>query len=353
MTGLKLEQVSHRYGMTLALDNINLEIGNSEFVAILGPSGCGKTTLLRGVGGFLKPTEGMVTFRDKIYSSPNVHIPVEHRDLGMVFQSFALWPHMTVRQHVEFPLKSSRHKGKSSEEKREAVSRTLGVTGLTSLEKRFPDELSGGQRQRVALARAIVSRPSILLMDEPLSALDQELRVEMRREIQDIHRLTGATVIYVTHDQGEALAMADRVIIIKEGRIEQIGTPREVYHHPQTPFVASFVSKCNFVKGTWLGEDFLADHEVSMKYNGKSIGKAFRERGFFPVRPEQFRISREGTGLCGKIANRQYNGREIHYSVLCQEEMFTVYTHSFESYRVGEQVCLIFEEMPRQDLQAG
>lgn len=352
MTGLKLEHIFHRFGTTQALNDINIEIGNSEFVAVLGPSGCGKTTLLRVIGGFIRPTEGTVTFRDRVYSSRDTYVPVERRDLGMVFQSFALWPHMTVRSHVEFPLRSARHKDKSNLEKRRAVDRTIEAVGLTGLQHRLPGELSGGQRQRVSLARAIVSRPSILLMDEPLSALDQELRIEMRREIQNIHRLTGATIIYVTHDQGEALAMADRIIIVKDGRIEQMGTPKEVYMHPQTPFVAGFVSKCNFVKGMWSGDRFFVKDAPSAVYDGKGIADSFRKRGIYPVRPEQFGFSTGQEGLSGEIVNIQYNGRGIHYSVSCQDDIFTVYTGNFETYRIGDRVRLSFGDSEIRQRQA-
>ena len=222
----------------------------------MGPSGCGKTTLLRIVGGFIEPTGGIVRLGNQIYSGEGHMVPVEQRDLGMVFQSFALWPHMTVRQHVEFPLKSPRHRAMSPAEKKEAVDKAISCTGLEPYENRLPGELSGGQRQRVALARAIVGKPSILLMDEPLSALDAELKIEMRREIQNIHKLTGATILYVTHDQSEALAMADRIIIMKDGAIEQVGTPREIYMDPQTVFAATFVSRCNLLKGQWHGDAF-------------------------------------------------------------------------------------------------
>jgi iron(III) transport system ATP-binding protein len=343
MTGLKLEHISHWFGLTQALDDVGVHIEESEFVAILGPSGCGKTTLLRVIGGFLRPSKGVVGFGDRIWSSPLVHVPVERRDLGMVFQSFALWPHMSVRAHVEFPLKSARHRNLGPKERKERIDRTLEATGLESLQHRLPGELSGGQRQRVSLARAIVSKPSVLLMDEPLSALDQELRVEMRREIQDIHRLTGATVVYVTHDQGEALAMADRLIIMKDGRIEQAGTPRAVYLRPETPFAASFVSKCNFVKGTWQGKNFVVPGNPPLIFDGAGIAEVFRGMNIYPVRPEQFRISKGDYGLEGRIANKLYSGREIHYSVRCQGEMFTVYTDSFQDYRPGESVRLLFE----------
>lgn len=203
---LYLEHITQRFGQTLALNDIDLEIRNGEFLAILGPSGCGKTTLLRAIGGFAKPTEGKIRMDDVIYSGNGKMVPVEQRDLGMVFQSFALWPNMTVRQHVEFPMKSPKQKHLTEAQKKEAVDAAIENMGLKPYEDRYPGELSGGQRQRVSLARAIVGKPSILLMDEPLSALDAELKISMRRVIQDVHRMTGATIIYVTHDQSEALA---------------------------------------------------------------------------------------------------------------------------------------------------
>lgn len=340
---LVIDRISHRFGPTKALDQISVEIGDGEFMAILGPSGCGKTTLLRVIGGFIRPTEGRVVFREQVYSSKETNVPVERRDLGMVFQSFALWPHMTVWQHVEFPLKSERNRKMGRQARDEEVERVLDAVGLSKLRDRYPEELSGGQRQRVALARAIVSKPAILLMDEPLSALDQELRVSMRREIQDIHRLTGATVIYVTHDQGEALAMANRIIIMKEGRIEQIGTPQEIYASPETTFAAGFVSKCNFVKGSWSGDVFFAQNDPLLAFEGKNIAAEFKRHHTYPVRPEQFRISHEELGLEGIITNKQYAGREIHYSISCQGDIFTVYAPAGDDFAVGERVRLLFE----------
>lgn len=222
---LYLEHINQRFGKTQALKDISLEIKTGEFIAILGPSGCGKSTLLRIIGGFLEPTSGVVRLDQQVYSGEGTMVPVEKRDLGMVFQSFALWPHMTVRQHVEFPMKSRRQKGLSEEEKEKAVEQALESMGLTELADRYPGELSGGQRQRVSLARMMVGLPSLMLMDEPLSALDAELKLSMRRVIQDVHRSTGSTVLYVTHDQSEALAMADRIIVMQKGQIEQVGTP--------------------------------------------------------------------------------------------------------------------------------
>lgn len=337
---LYLEHVTQKFGQTLALNDINLEIQPSEFIAILGPSGCGKTTLLRAIGGFVEPTGGVIRMDSQIYSGNRKMIPVEARDLGMVFQSFALWPHMTVREHVEFPMKSPRQKHLTTKEKKEAVDKAIESMGLSHYGKRLPGELSGGQRQRVALARAIVGKPSILLMDEPLSALDAELKINMRREIQDIHRLTGAMIIYVTHDQSEAMAMADRMIIMKDGSIEQIGTPREIYTSPRTAFVASFVSKCNMVRGEWSQSRFKVAGE-SLVYDGAAVGEAFRVKGLYPVRPEQFRISRAEPGIRATVTNRQYSGREIHYSLNCKGETFTVFAGCEEMFEIGEGVSLV------------
>lgn len=344
---LYLEQLVQRFDKTLALKEINLEIREGEFLAILGPSGCGKTTLLRSIGGFIQPTEGVIRKDDEIYSGMNRMVPVEQRDLGMVFQSFALWPHMTVRQHVEFPMKSPRQKHLSAQEKKTAVDNAIESMGLSAYADRLPGELSGGQRQRVALARAIVGKPSILLMDEPLSALDAELKISMRREIQDIHRMTGATIIYVTHDQSEALAMADRILIMNHGEIEQIGTPQEVYMHPQTEFVAGFVSKCNMIRGTWSGENFHVAGE-KLVYDGRGIAEAFRQSGIYPIRPEQFCISRQEEGLRAEIKNRQYNGREIQYTLHCQGKLIQVIADSEECYEVGEQVRLVFSGQKKE-----
>lgn len=225
---------------------------------------------------------------------------------------------------------------------KEAVDAAIENMGLKPYEDRYPGELSGGQRQRVSLARAIVGKPSILLMDEPLSALDAELKISMRRMIQDVHRMTGATIIYVTHDQSEALAMADRILIMKNGKIEQVGTPEEIYLHPQTEFAASFVSKCNFVRGQW-NDSYFKVMDQSLIYDGPEVAQAFKNHGLFPVRPEQFHIVKEGKGIPATVTNRQYSGREIHYSLKCGEDTFTVYAGSREQYEPGEQVKLVYQ----------
>ena len=309
---LKIDHITKKFGNFTALDDISLEIRDGEFLAILGPSGCGKTTLLRIIGGFEAPTEGSILKDGEIFSSQNENVPVEKRNLGCTM---------------------------TEDEKRKAVDQAIEAVGLSTMEKRYPGELSGGQKQRVSLARAIVAKPSILLMDEPLSALDAELKISMRREIQNIHKLTGATIIYVTHDQSEALAMADRILIMKSGKIEQLDTPEQVYCNPQTEFAATFVSKCNLVKGKWLGNMFKVENQ-DVVFETEPAAKEFLVKGLCPVRPEEFEISRDGNGIRGDIVNRQYNGREIHYAVRTTDAVYNVYTGQGQLYNEGETIYL-------------
>lgn len=343
---LSLERINQWFGKTQALNNINLLVRQGEFVAILGPSGCGKSTLLRIIGGFLEPTSGVVRLGDTVYSGNGTMVPVEERDLGMVFQSFALWPHMTVRQHVEFPLKSRRQRAMSAAEKKAAVDRTLDAMGLTALADRYPGELSGGQRQRVSLARMMVGLPSLMLMDEPLSALDAELKLSMRQVIQDVHRSTGSTILYVTHDQSEALAMADVIIVMKDGHIEQIGTPREIYLHPRTKFVAQFVSRSNLIPGEWKDGQFHVAN-TNLVYPDADLPYVFKHDQCFPIRPEQFKISRTEPGLPAVVTNRQYNGRWISYHLLQGNQQVEVVTGPGELYQPGEQVRLVYYAQER------
>ncbi|MEW9123916.1 MAG: ABC transporter ATP-binding protein [Thermotaleaceae bacterium] len=340
---LIIDRVTKKFGNAIALNDVSIDIKDGEFIAILGPSGCGKTTLLRIIGGFVEPTSGTVKMGDVLYSDSQYNLPVEKRNLSMVFQSFALWPHMNVKEHIEFPLKSKRNKAMGEDEKKQAVEKAISWTGLKKLSDRLPGELSGGQKQRVALARAVVSKPDILLMDEPLSSLDAELKISMRKEIQDLHRLSGATIVYVTHDQSEALAMADRIIIMKNGNIEQIGTPEEIYIKPKTEFVATFVGKYNLVKGRWQQNSFLV-RDTKIIYANEGVEPYFIQHGLYPIRPEQFSIEKEGLGIKGRITNKQYNGREIHYTVNCAGELYVVYESNHRSFDVNEDVVLIKKE---------
>lgn len=336
---LLINHITKKYEDSTALNNVSLEIKEGEFLAILGPSGCGKTTLLRIIGGFICPTDGEVKWNNELYSSAVRNVPVEKRNLSMVFQSFALWPHMTVREHVEFPLKSKRNQEMTKEEKKEAVNKAICAMGLEDYADRLPGELSGGQRQRVALARAIVAKPAILLMDEPLSALDAELKISMRKEIQDIHKITGATIIYVTHDQSEALAMADRIMIMKDGNIEQIGTPEEIYFRPGTEFVAKFVSKSNMFHGKWDDKGYFKVNDTLTFYR-PNVDRTFIPKGICPLRPEELTVNREGQGMKAVILNKQYNGREIHYTVQSEQGICTIYTSNFQKFDEGENVII-------------
>ncbi len=239
---IELRNVTKRYGPIVANDHINLQVRRGELLTLLGPSGCGKTTALRCITGYVAPDEGRVFIDGKDVTD----LPTHQRELGMVFQNFALFPHMTVFQNVEFPL---RIRGVPRAQREQMVKETLELVRLTGYEEHYPRQLSGGQQQRVGLARALVYRPKVLLLDEPLSNLDAKLREEMRFEIRDLQRRLGITALYVTHDQEEALALSDRLAIMHRGRIEQIGTPEEIYEHPRSRFVAEFIGLSDFIEG--------------------------------------------------------------------------------------------------------
>jgi iron(III) transport system ATP-binding protein len=238
---LTFKQIGKRFGAKVVIHPLSLEIEDGAFVALLGPSGCGKTTLLRMVAGLEDPSEGEIRIGDRLVFGPGCNLPPEERGLGMVFQSYAVWPHMTVSENIAYPLKVRRSKLPAPERKR-AVEEALELVHLTELQDRYPHQLSGGQQQRVALARGIAMQPPILLLDEPLSNLDARLRAEMRREIRDLHRKLGFTILYVTHDQREAFEMSTQVVVLNEGYIAQQGTPEAVKQAPAPGFVAEFLS---------------------------------------------------------------------------------------------------------------
>jgi iron(III) transport system ATP-binding protein len=244
MVHLELENLTKRYPGVVSVDGIDLSVEHGEFICLLGPSGCGKTTTLRMLAGFLPPDAGEIRVDGKVMSSPNAVLPPERRNMGMIFQSYAVWPHMTVRQNVEYGLKM---KAMPPAERRARADALLQATRLSEQAERYPAELSGGQQQRVALARALAPNPDILLLDEPLSNLDANLRGEMRLEIRRLHEAFRNTSIYVTHDQTEAMTMADRIVVMNAGRIEQIGTPEEVYERPRSKFVAHFIGGSNVI----------------------------------------------------------------------------------------------------------
>ena len=242
MSKLTLRNLGKSYGSTVAVQSVNLTLAEGEFVSLLGPSGCGKTTTLRMIAGFMKPTAGRIEVDGKLLSSPDTVVPPEKRGMSMIFQSYAIWPNMTVAENVAFGLKL---RNLPSADIKRRLDKILAVVRLDKLADRYPAELSGGQHQRVALARAIVIEPAVLLLDEPLSNLDAKLRDEMRAEITDIQRRLGITTVFVTHDQAEALAMCDRIAVMEHGRIAQLGTPHDIYEHPASEFVADFVGRSN------------------------------------------------------------------------------------------------------------
>ncbi|MBG9977492.1 ABC transporter ATP-binding protein [Ruoffia tabacinasalis] len=334
-----LKDVNKLFGNFQALYDINLTIREGEFLAILGPSGCGKTTLLRMLAGFETTSGGTIEINDQIVANHNKSIPPEKRNVSMVFQGFALWPHMTVSEHIKFPLQYDQFASKElKENSSRRVDEVLDIIDLKDKGNNYPHALSGGQKQRVSLGRAIATQPKLLLMDEPLSALDAELRIEMRREIQRLHQLTEASIVYVTHDQGEALAMADRIVIMNQGRIEQVGTPEEIYYHPETEFVATFVSKANLFKGEWKDNQFKVQGS-DVTWSDVGMTEVLKAKNIYALRPEQIRISKNiENQLTGEILTRQFQGKEYHYSVNINGKVVIIQRPITDIFEVGDRV---------------
>ena len=250
LTGVVVQNLVKRYGPVTAVHGVDLSIAEGEFIVLLGPSGCGKTTTLRCIAGLEEVSEGQIVIGDRVVSSPTLSVPPEKREIGMVFQSYAIWPHMSVSDNVAFGLKL---KGQNKSEIQDRVEQALKTVGLGQYGARGASQLSGGQQQRVALARAIVLEPGVLLFDEPLSNLDAKLRERMRFELRDLQTRLGVTSIYVTHDQQEAMVIADRVVLMHEGRIDQIGPPAEIYSRPVSRFGAEFIGLANIMRGEIVG----------------------------------------------------------------------------------------------------
>ena len=295
MASVTIQDVTKAFGNSVVLDKFNATFENGEFVTLLGPSGCGKTTMLRIIAGFEKPTSGSVLFDDRVVSSGKVFLQPEKRDIGMVFQSYAVWPHMTVFDNVAYPLTIKKQDKATIRRK---VERVLSAVHLIQYADRIPSQLSGGQQQRVALARALVAEPALLLLDEPLSNLDAKLRESMRFEIKEIQKEYGITVVYVTHDQTEAMAMSDRIVVINRGVIQQIGSPREIYTTPANPFVADFVGKIEFLEGEVKdGVIELEGCAQRLPYAGPLTGRVI-----VGIRPEQVQYAAAGEGeLTGTV----------------------------------------------------
>jgi putative spermidine/putrescine transport system ATP-binding protein len=288
MATVALSGLVKHFGATSAVNEFSLDVADGEFVALLGPSGCGKTTTLRMIAGFVEPTSGTIAIDGRDVTQ----LPPYRRNTGMVFQGYALFPHMTVAQNVAFGLQM---RNVGADDATARVRDTLAMVRLQSLESRFPSQLSGGQQQRVALARALVINPAVLLLDEPLSNLDAKLRGEMRIEIRQLQRRLALTTIFVTHDQEEALTMADRLVVMDRGAVQQIGTPWDLYERPDNRFVADFIGKSNIFAGR------LAEDGIFRTAGGISIavprGTKISGEAVVGVRPERMRITTENDGL--------------------------------------------------------
>ena len=316
MVGVRLDNVTKRFGNVVAVDRVSLEISRGEFFFLLGPSGCGKTTLLRIIAGFYEPEGGRVLFEDRDMT----RVPPNERNTGMVFQNYALWPHMTVWRNVEYGL-SVRRVAEDARSRR--VRAALEMVQMESYADRSPNQLSGGQQQRVALARALVVEPDVVLLDEPLSNLDARLRLEMREQIQALHRQIGTTMIYVTHDQKEALSMADRLAVMEMGRVEQVGEPRSLYTRPENRFVADFIGEINLIPGEIAGTD--PDTRIDTEL-GPIVGRISHDalqrgdRVYCAVRPEAMSFlegepTEDENVVSGQVRNVIYLGDLEQYIV--------------------------------------
>jgi putative spermidine/putrescine transport system ATP-binding protein len=312
MSFLVLDELTKRFGETIAVDRLSLAVEKGEFVALLGPSGCGKTTTLQMIAGFVEPTSGAIALEGENL----LGVRPSRRGLGIVFQSYALFPHMTAAENVAFGLEMQ---GVETAERARRVAETLELVGLAKLADRYPRRMSGGQQQRVALARALVIRPRILLLDEPLSNLDAKLREEMQIELRQIQRTLGTTTILVTHDQSEAMALADRVVVMNLGRAEQIAPPFEAYERPATPFVAGFLGKTNVLAAVAAGGKVLVG-EASWPAPAEVAGDVL-----VTVRPERIAFAdMSGAGLDGRVRARIFQGNHWLYQIETVAGLVTV-----------------------------
>jgi iron(III) transport system ATP-binding protein len=318
MPGIVIKTLTKRYGDVAAVEGLSLDVKPGELVSLLGPSGCGKTTTLRLVAGFLRPEIGEIWVGERCLSSPTAVVPPERRRMAMIFQSYALWPHMTVAQNVAYGLRFKSGVSKADRDRR--VAEMLRIVQLAGFESRYPGELSGGQQQRVAVARALVVEPEILLLDEPLSNLDANLREEMRFEIRRLHESFGITTLYVTHDQAEAMVISDRVAVLHRGRVVQVGTAEDLFRRPRTRFVAEFIGRTNLLDAV-AGEAGIATRgslQLRVAAHGVAPGTrltvSIRPHEIEPVVPE--RGAPAGANIvAGTIQRMSYLGDAVDYQV--------------------------------------
>jgi len=337
MAQARLENLTKRFGEIAAVDGVDLHVKEGELLAIVGPSGCGKTTLLRSIAGLERPDEGTIYLEDELVFSRSIFVPPYKRRVGMVFQNYALWPHMNIFNNIAYPLKVKRF---SKQEIRRRIGKILELVQLEGLERRYPHELSSGQQQRAALARALVMEPKLLLLDEPLSNLDAQLREGVREELKRIQRETEVTMIYVTHDQAEAMALADRIGVMQSGRLIQIGLPQEVYERPRTEFVARFTGAGNLLSG----EVSARDEGWLLKLDGGlelplPRGLPLTEGPVrLAIRPEEILITRNGPGLPARIKSVTHLGNVIEYRLGVGGLELRAQTGPVPVFSLGERV---------------
>jgi ABC-type Fe3+/spermidine/putrescine transport system ATPase subunit len=338
---LRIDHVSKQFHNTLAVDDVSLNVRTGELLALVGPSGCGKTTLLRMIAGLENPDTGRIALggTQLFNTTPYLCVPTHQRQIGMVFQNYALWPHMTVAQNVAYPL---RVRGAGKQEQHRAVISVLKQVRLAGYGRRYPHQLSSGEQQRAALARALVMRPRILLLDEPLSNLDAHLREDMGNELQRIQQETRITVIHVTHDQVEAMTLADRIVVMERGSVVQAGHPEEVYRQPRNRFVASFIGISNLLECPIAGSN---GRTTALLPDGSRAaierlqGQA-TETVTLSIRPEDIALSRNRRGVLGKILDIAYQGNIVHYRLSVGGADFRVQAASGSHFKVGDEVRL-------------
>ena len=356
MTKLALRNVSRTFGSVTAVDDFSLALAQGEFVSLLGPSGCGKTTTLRMIAGFLDPTRGTIEMDGQLISSPGSSLPPEKRGMSMIFQSYAIWPNMTVAENVAFGLQVRRV---SRAETRTKVEHILDVVQMRHLRDRYPSELSGGQQQRVALARAIVVQPAVLLLDEPLSNLDANLREEMRYEIRRLHDEFHITTVYVTHDQAEAMVTSDRIAVMNQGRVEQVDEPRALYARPRTRFVAGFIGRTNFLDGEVRDGEVVFDR-FAIRLEQFADASALRGRVSFSLRPQSIHLLRQpppapsgGSVIPGRVVQRAYLGEYWDYAVRPGDSAVTlrVTARPQDVFEVDEAVWLALDPTQMAHIQ--
>lgn len=332
---IDLKDITVKYGDNVILDKLNLYINEKEFITLLGPSGCGKTTTLRCIAGFLEPNEGDVIFEGKRIND----VPPHKRKVNTIFQRYALFSHLNVYENIAFGPELQK---KSKDEVRQIVADMLTLVNLKGFEKRKIDSLSGGQQQRVAIARALANSPHVLLLDEPLGALDLKLRKDMQKELKAIQKRLGITFIYVTHDQEEALSMSDTVVVMDKGKIQQIGTPEDIYNEPVNAFVADFIGESNIVDAVMLKDYLVSFGGVTFE----CLDSGFGENAFVEavVRPEDIKIVEPGTkaSLTGRITSVTFKG--VHFEILVDVDGFIwMIQTTEENHKVGETIGMYIE----------